>query len=114
MNTTSTVKLYQFAKVFWDYTDSTERGQSDAAQNGLASEKSGSSHRKLSFTSVGAGHMAQVALPSRTTRDYDNKKPERAELLCRTHFLSTPTKCQTLSKHAQVRVIEIFYFIILL
>uniref|UniRef100_A0A3Q1HJ97 Uncharacterized protein n=1 Tax=Anabas testudineus TaxID=64144 RepID=A0A3Q1HJ97_ANATE len=45
VNTTSSVKLYQFAKVFWDYTDSAERGQGDVAHNSLTAEKAGTSHR---------------------------------------------------------------------
>lgn len=95
------MKLYQFAKVFWDYKDSTERGQGDvSAQNGLVPEKSGASHKKIPFTSVGADHLAEVALASRMMGDYDSKKPERAEQLYHTCFLSTPTKCQTQGKYA--------------
>ncbi|XP_026207544.1 CMT1A duplicated region transcript 1 protein [Anabas testudineus] len=95
VNTTSSVKLYQFAKVFWDYTDSAERGQGDVAHNSLTAEKAGTSHRKLSFTSAGADHMAQVVSCSQTTNDHDNKKPERADLLHRPCFLSSPTKFKT-------------------
>lgn len=96
VNTTSSVKRYQFAKVFWDYTESTEGGWGDVvARDGLVSEKSAALFRKLPFTSVGADHVAQVASPS-------NKKPERAELLYRTCLLSTPTKCRAQGEHAQV------------
>ncbi|KAK2884556.1 hypothetical protein Q8A73_021030 [Channa argus] len=96
VNTTSTVKLYQFAKVFWDYTDSATHGQADGlAQDDLVPEKSAASHRKPPCTSVGADHIAQSALPSQKMHDYDGKKPERSELLYRTSFLSSPTKCQT-------------------
>lgn len=97
VNATSSVKRYQFAKVFWDYTESTEGGQGDVvARDGLVSERSAASLRKLPFTSVGADHVAQVASPG-------NRKPERAELLYRTCFLSTPTKCRAQGEHAQVK-----------
>ncbi|XP_044035328.1 F-box/WD repeat-containing protein 10 [Siniperca chuatsi] len=95
VNTTSSVKRYQFAKVFWDYTESTEGGQRDVvAQDGLVSEKLSTSLRKLPFISVGAEHTAQVASPSQKMQDCNDKKPERAELLYHTCFLSTPTKCR--------------------
>lgn len=74
VNATSGVKLYQFAKVFWDYTDSAEQGQGDA------SEKSAASLRKLPFTSDQKIH------------DSNNKKPERDELLHHACFPSAPTK----------------------
>ncbi|XP_018521799.2 LOW QUALITY PROTEIN: F-box and WD repeat domain containing protein 10B [Lates calcarifer] len=90
VNTTSCVKLYQFAKVFWDYTESAEGGRGDVlAQDGLISEKSAASVRKPPSPSIGADHRVQVALPS------DSKKPERAELPYHTRILFTPTKCQT-------------------
>ncbi|XP_042253949.1 F-box/WD repeat-containing protein 10 [Thunnus maccoyii] len=99
VNTASSVKLYHFAKVFWEYTESAEGGQGDVvAQGGLVSEKSAASLRKLPFTSVGEDHMAQVASPTRNMHNCKGKKPERAEIVYRTRFLSTPTKCQ-----AQVR-----------
>uniref|UniRef100_A0A4W6E0F6 F-box and WD repeat domain containing 10 n=1 Tax=Lates calcarifer TaxID=8187 RepID=A0A4W6E0F6_LATCA len=97
VNTTSCVKLYQFAKVFWDYTESAEGGRGDVlAQDGLISEKSAASVRKPPSPSIGADHRVQVALPS------DSKKPERAELPYHTRILFTPTKCQTQGKHAHV------------
>ncbi|XP_028422735.1 F-box/WD repeat-containing protein 10 [Perca flavescens] len=78
VNTTSGVKRYQFAKVFWDYT---ERGQGDVvAQEGLVSEKSAASLRKLPFASV--------------RDDRNNRKPERAEPHYHTCFLPSSTKCQ--------------------
>ncbi|XP_029312353.1 LOW QUALITY PROTEIN: F-box/WD repeat-containing protein 10 [Cottoperca gobio] len=93
VNATSSVKLYQFAKVFWDYT--TEGGQGDAvAQEVLVSEKSAASLRKLRFTSVEADHTAQVASHSQKIHSCNNKKPERAELLYRTCFLPTSMKCR--------------------
>ncbi|KAK2820629.1 hypothetical protein Q5P01_023588 [Channa striata] len=76
VNTTSNLKLYQFAKVFWDYKDSIMPGQEDGlGQDDLVSEISADSHRKM--------------------HDGDYKRPERLELLYRTCFLSTPTKCHT-------------------
>ncbi|XP_051274727.1 F-box/WD repeat-containing protein 10 isoform X2 [Dicentrarchus labrax] len=54
VNTTSSVKRYQFAKVFWDYTASTEGGQGDV------SEKSAALLRKIPLASVGADHLAKV------------------------------------------------------
>ncbi len=96
VNTTSSVKRYQFAKVFWDYTESAEGSQGDVvARDGLVSEKSAASHRKPPFASVGVDRVAQVASPS-------NKKPERAGLLYRACFQHTPTKCRAQGEHAQV------------
>ncbi|XP_071318147.1 F-box and WD repeat domain containing protein 10B isoform X2 [Trachinotus anak] len=93
VNTASSVKLYQFAKVFWANTDATEGSQGDVlAQGGLVSEKSAASLRQLPFTS---DHKAQVALPSRTMHDCDSKKPESEELCYHSHFLFTPTTCKT-------------------
>ncbi|KAM7381304.1 hypothetical protein PAMA_012246 [Pampus argenteus] len=99
VNTTSSVKLYHFAKVFWDYTESLKGGQGDVvAQGGSVSEKTAASPRKLPYTSVGVDHAAQVASPTRTMHSCKGKKPERAELLYHTRFLSTHTQCR-----AQVR-----------
>ncbi|XP_045924101.1 F-box/WD repeat-containing protein 10 [Micropterus dolomieu] len=95
VNAASSVKRYQFAKVFWDYTEPTEGGWGDGmAQDGLVSEKSAASLRKLCLTSVGADHTAQVASTSQKVHNCYNKRPERAELLYRTCFLSTSTKCR--------------------
>uniref|UniRef100_A0A671YGM8 F-box and WD repeat domain containing 10 n=1 Tax=Sparus aurata TaxID=8175 RepID=A0A671YGM8_SPAAU len=68
VNTTSSVKRFQFAKVFWDYT----------ADGGCAdvSDEPAAPLRKLPLASVRADH----------------KKPERAALPHRSHFLPTPTK----------------------
>uniref|UniRef100_A0A3B4XB73 F-box and WD repeat domain containing 10 n=1 Tax=Seriola lalandi dorsalis TaxID=1841481 RepID=A0A3B4XB73_SERLL len=99
VNTTSSVRLYQFAKVFWE---SAERSPGDVpAQDGSVSEKCAASLRKLPCTSFEADHKAQLASPSRKMHDCDSKKPERAELRYHTRFLFTPTKCQTQGKHAQ-------------
>ncbi|XP_031171561.1 F-box/WD repeat-containing protein 10 [Sander lucioperca] len=100
VNTTSSVKRYQFAKVFWDYT---ERGQGDVvAQDGLVSEKSAASLRKLPFTSVRDDHSAQVTSPRQKMHDCNNRKPERAELHYHTCFLPSATKCQA---HARERCV---------
>uniref|UniRef100_A0A3Q3JNJ7 Uncharacterized protein n=1 Tax=Monopterus albus TaxID=43700 RepID=A0A3Q3JNJ7_MONAL len=70
VNTTSSVKLYQFAKVFWDYTDSREGGQDNLlAQGDAVSEKPAASLRKIPLTSVGADATAQDALPSQKMHD---------------------------------------------
>ncbi|XP_039991368.1 F-box/WD repeat-containing protein 10 [Xiphias gladius] len=94
VSTTSSVKLYQFAKVFWDYTESTEAGQGDVlAQDGLVSEKSAASIRKLAFTSSGAGRTARAALPSRKMHNRNSEKPERAgftRTTGRTHVRERP------------------------
>ncbi|XP_062298242.1 F-box and WD repeat domain containing protein 10B [Scomber scombrus] len=96
VNTTSSVKFYHFAKVFWDYKDSAEGGKGDAmAQGGLVSEKSAASLRKLTYAS---DYMAQVASPTQNMHDSKGKKSEKAELPYHTGFLSTPIKCR-----AQVR-----------
>ncbi|TKS89550.1 F-box/WD repeat-containing protein 10 F-box and WD-40 domain-containing protein 10 [Collichthys lucidus] len=64
VNTTSNVKRYQFAKVFWEYT--AEGGEGDVSKK---------SHRKLPRT-------AKVASPTEMKDQY------------RTRFLSMPAKCQ--------------------
>ncbi|XP_074476805.1 F-box and WD repeat domain containing protein 10B [Sebastes fasciatus] len=61
VNMTYSVKLFQFAKVFWDYTESTEGDQGEVvAHDGLVSEKSAASLRKFSFTSVGSDHGQKI------------------------------------------------------
>nr|XP_033964022.1 F-box/WD repeat-containing protein 10 [Pseudochaenichthys georgianus] len=85
VNATSGVKLYQFAKVFWEYSESAEGGQGDAGtQNGLVSENTAVSLRKLCVTSAGSDPTAQK----------NRKKSERAELLYHTRFLPSTTKAQ--------------------
>ncbi|XP_032358183.1 F-box/WD repeat-containing protein 10 isoform X1 [Etheostoma spectabile] len=92
VNTTTSVKRYQFAKVFWDYT---ERGQGDVVpQDGLVSEKSAASLRKLPFTSVRDDHTAQGTSPSQNMHDCNNRKPARTKLHYHTSFLPSSTKCQ--------------------
>lgn len=77
VNTTSSVKRFQFAKVFWDYT----------ADGGCAdvSDEPAAPLRKLPLASVRADH----------------KKPERAALPYRSHFLPTPTKSPAQGKEAK-------------
>ncbi|XP_078147049.1 F-box and WD repeat domain containing protein 10B [Centroberyx gerrardi] len=100
VNTTSSVQLYQFAKVCWDYTVSAEGGQRGAAmaQAGLASEKSSASLRKFPRAFVPADRMAQVASANRKIYDCNRKKPQRAELSRHTRSLSAPTKCRAQAK----------------
>ncbi|KAF3853853.1 hypothetical protein F7725_014541 [Dissostichus mawsoni] len=90
VNATSGVKLYQFAKVFWEYAESAEGGQGDAGtQNGLVSENTAVSLRKLRVTSAGSDHTAQK----------NRKKSERVELLYHTRFLPSTTKAQVCDKN---------------
>ncbi|XP_070783545.1 F-box and WD repeat domain containing protein 10B [Enoplosus armatus] len=101
VNATSGVTRYQFAKVFWDYTESTEGGQRDLlAQDGLVSEKSAASLRKIPFTSVGANNTAKVASPNQKMLGCNSKKPERAELLHHTCFLYAPSKCRAQARES--------------
>lgn len=105
VNSTSSVKLLQFARIFWEGTEATAGGQGGVvARDGLVSEKSAASVRKFPSASFGADQKAQVASPSRQMRSCEGKKPERAALRYHTHFLFTPTKCQTAGKHAQMCV----------
>uniref|UniRef100_UPI0037E8EB47 F-box and WD repeat domain containing protein 10B n=1 Tax=Semicossyphus pulcher TaxID=241346 RepID=UPI0037E8EB47 len=79
VNATSSVKRYQFAKVFWDNTESAEKGQGDVgAQDGRGPVKS-------------ATKVVSLGLKM---HDCNNKKPERSELLYDTCFLSNSTKCR--------------------
>ncbi|KAK5851125.1 hypothetical protein PBY51_001944 [Eleginops maclovinus] len=82
VNATSSVKLYQFAKVFWEYTESAEGGKGDAGtQDGLVSENPAASLRKLPLTSAGSDHTAQK----------NKKKSDRAERLYHTRLLPSTT-----------------------
>nr|XP_046232611.1 F-box/WD repeat-containing protein 10 [Scatophagus argus] len=85
VNTKSCVKRFQFAKVFWDYTESAEEGQGDV------SEESAASLGKLPVTSVGADRMAKVSSPRQKMQSC-NKKPDRDELLGPILFPSTTAK----------------------
>lgn len=60
VNTASSLKLCQFAKVFWDYTEAAQGGRCGAAtaQAALATEKSSSSLGKVPRTSVWADQVA--------------------------------------------------------
>ncbi|XP_029934212.1 CMT1A duplicated region transcript 1 protein [Myripristis murdjan] len=94
VNTTSSVQLYQFAKVCWDYTESAEGGQRGVAmpQAGLVSEESSASLRKSPHVSVRVAHVAQVASVARKTHDHNRKTPQKVELSHRTRCLSAPCK----------------------
>ncbi|KAG7507871.1 CMT1A duplicated region transcript 1 protein [Solea senegalensis] len=87
INTISCVKVYHFAKVFWDYPDSAEESQSVV----LTQEESPASLRKVTFNDG----TAQETPPSPRIHTSDYKKPEIAELLQHTHVPVTPSKCQT-------------------
>ncbi|KAF0025705.1 hypothetical protein F2P81_022586 [Scophthalmus maximus] len=87
VNTTSSVKLYYFAKLSWDY-ESAEGGRDDVSpREDSVSENSPASLRKPPVTSSGAGHMAQ----GKTMR-------RGAELLKRSPLPFTPAKRQTQDK----------------
>ena len=96
VNTTSSVKLYQFAKGFWDDPESAEGGQGDVlAQGDSVSWRSAAPPRRLPVTPDGADRAVQVASPRRKMRDCGGEKPGTAELLHQPRFLLTPAKCQT-------------------
>ncbi|KAM9336934.1 F-box and WD repeat domain containing protein 10B [Symphorus nematophorus] len=84
VNTTSSVTLFEFAKVFWEYAKSSEGGQGDAPR------KSAASIRKLPSTSVQADHTAKVASPSQKMHN------------C-IRFLSTPAKCRAQDKELSAK-----------
>ncbi|XP_022047052.2 F-box/WD repeat-containing protein 10 isoform X1 [Acanthochromis polyacanthus] len=90
VNSATSVKLYQFAKVFWDYADSPpgDRGVV-ATRNGLVSEKSPALIRRIPFTSK---DTAQVSSLNHKIHSCRSRKPGRTELLYQTCL---PTKCQT-------------------
>ncbi|XP_041830667.1 F-box/WD repeat-containing protein 10 isoform X2 [Melanotaenia boesemani] len=70
VNTTSSVQLYQFAKVFWDHIDSTQGGCGDAlAQDGLVSETSAHCLTKFPHT----------LSPTQKIQNC-NKKPEKISI----------------------------------
>ncbi|XP_068610929.1 F-box and WD repeat domain containing protein 10B [Brachionichthys hirsutus] len=77
VNSKSSVKRYHFAKVFWDYAESTEGGQ--GGQGGVSDTPA--SLRRLDLASVGASKEATVASPNRKTRDCSYKEPESDELV---------------------------------
>uniref|UniRef100_A0A667ZW36 F-box and WD repeat domain containing 10 n=1 Tax=Myripristis murdjan TaxID=586833 RepID=A0A667ZW36_9TELE len=104
VNTTSSVQLYQFAKVCWDYTESAEGGQRGVAmpQAGLVSEESSASLRKSPHVSVRVAHVAQVASVARKTHDHNRKTPQKVELSHRTRCLSAPCKYRSPGKYTHV------------
>ncbi|CAJ1080076.1 CMT1A duplicated region transcript 1 protein [Xyrichtys novacula] len=61
VNAASGVKRYQFAKVFWDYTETTERSRDDVVTQDLTEKK--------------------VFSPGLKMHDNDDKKPRRSALL---------------------------------
>ncbi|XP_023127066.2 F-box/WD repeat-containing protein 10 isoform X2 [Amphiprion ocellaris] len=93
VNSATSVKLYQFAKVFWDYADSAPGDRGDVAtRNSLVSEKSPALIRRFPFTS---GGTAQVSSPNHNIHSCKSRKPGRTELLYQSCL---STKCQTQSR----------------
>uniref|UniRef100_A0A3Q1BDQ1 F-box and WD repeat domain containing 10 n=1 Tax=Amphiprion ocellaris TaxID=80972 RepID=A0A3Q1BDQ1_AMPOC len=96
VNSATSVKLYQFAKVFWDYADSAPGDRGDVAtRNSLVSEKSPALIRRFPFTS---GGTAQVSSPNHNIHSCKSRKPGRTELLYQSCL---STKCQTQCKDVQ-------------
>uniref|UniRef100_A0A3P8SDP4 Uncharacterized protein n=1 Tax=Amphiprion percula TaxID=161767 RepID=A0A3P8SDP4_AMPPE len=84
VNSATSVKLYQFAKVFWDYADSAPGDRGDVAtRNSLVSEKSPALIRRFPFTS---GGTAQVSSPNHNIHSCKSRKPGRTELLYQTRL----------------------------
>ncbi|KAM3591493.1 uncharacterized protein V6R79_002674 [Siganus canaliculatus] len=79
VNTTAGVNLYQFAKVFWDYSATQERGQGDS------SARASASLRTRPFTSAAASRSQRM-------QNWDKKNPQRAAMLPRTS--SSPARGQ--------------------
>lgn len=104
VNTINSVKLYQFARVFWDYASLPRGDHRDVMpQDSLVSEKSAAFLRKFPLASAGGGDMAQLPSTTQKTHSYnENMKAKRAELLHQTRIPSSPTKRQRQRKHAQV------------
>ncbi|XP_063338367.1 F-box/WD repeat-containing protein 10 [Pelmatolapia mariae] len=95
VNTIYSVKLFQFAKVFWDYASSSRGDHSDVMpQDSLVSEKSAASLRKFPLSAPAGDHVAQLPSTTQKIHSHNCMKPERGERLHRTHILSSPIKCQ--------------------
>ncbi|XP_020486457.2 F-box/WD repeat-containing protein 10 [Labrus bergylta] len=71
VNSSTSVMRYQFAKVFWDYTESTESGREDV---------------------VAQDHTKKVASIGSKMLNFNIKKPERSELLHHACCSSNPGK----------------------
>ncbi|XP_060884990.1 F-box/WD repeat-containing protein 10 [Labrus mixtus] len=85
VNSSTSVKRYQFAKVFWDYMESTERGREDA---------------------VAQDHTKKVASTGSKVLNFNIKKPERSELLHHTCCSSSPGKERSKSAPESVMLSE--------
>lgn len=94
VNSKSSIKRLQFAKVFWDYT-------AEAIQ-GAVVEKSTISPRKH------PDHTAKVASPSQKVDDGITKEKVRAELPYHTCILCTPGKRQAQGKNALSEITNTF------
>lgn len=102
VNTIYSVKLFQFAKVFWDYASSSRGDHCDVMpQDSLVSEKSAASLRKFPLSAPAGDHVAQLPSTIQKIHSHNCMKPERGERLHRTHILSSLIKCQIQRKHAQ-------------
>lgn len=95
VNTIYSVKLFQFAKVFWDYASSSRGDHCDVMpQDSLVSEKSAASLRKFPLSAPAGDHVAQLPSTTQKIHSHNCMKPERGERLHRTHILSSLIKCQ--------------------
>uniref|UniRef100_I3JME6 F-box and WD repeat domain containing 10 n=1 Tax=Oreochromis niloticus TaxID=8128 RepID=I3JME6_ORENI len=81
VNTIYSVKLFQFAKVFWDYASSSRADHCDVMpQDSLVSEKSAASLRKFPLSAPGGDHVAQLPSTTQKIHSYNCMKPERARV----------------------------------
>ncbi|KAM6964696.1 F-box/WD repeat-containing protein 10 [Tautogolabrus adspersus] len=85
VNSKLSVKRYQFAKVFWDYMESTERAREDV---------------------VSQGHIKKVASTSSKMHNFNIRKTERSELLHHTCCSSNPGKERSKSAKESVMLSE--------
>ncbi|KAF7668183.1 hypothetical protein LDENG_00028450 [Lucifuga dentata] len=99
VNTAFSLKLCQFAKVFWDYTESAQGRDCGVtmAQAGLLMEKSAASLRKIPCSCNWTDQTAQAVSPCQKRFGCSSKKAEKAEPFPKhqTHCLSAPPKCRT-------------------
>uniref|UniRef100_A0A3B4F3U1 CMT1A duplicated region transcript 1 n=1 Tax=Pundamilia nyererei TaxID=303518 RepID=A0A3B4F3U1_9CICH len=81
VNTIYSVKLFQFAKVFWDYASSSRGDHCDVMpQDSLVSEKSAASLRKFPLSAPAGDHVAQLPSTTQKIHSHDCMKPERARV----------------------------------
>uniref|UniRef100_A0A3Q4MFL2 F-box and WD repeat domain containing 10 n=1 Tax=Neolamprologus brichardi TaxID=32507 RepID=A0A3Q4MFL2_NEOBR len=83
VNTIYSVKLFQFAKVFWDYASSSRGDHCDVMpQDSLVSEKSAASLRKFPLSAPAGDHVAQLPSTTQKIHSHNCMKPERGESQC--------------------------------